>query len=59
MKMNIPNQRKLWRMRVQHSIHHKGEFPQAFSLYEALRVRQLIGAGLVAFFVWLKQDSTK
>lgn len=40
-----------------HSVHHRDEFPQPFSMYEALRIRQLIANGLVAFFTWLNQPN--
>lgn len=56
MKLNIPNHKKLWRIRVQHHIHHKDDFPQAFSVDDAMRIRTLVGAGLVAFMTWLENE---
>lgn len=55
MKLIIPNSRKLWRMRNQHKIHKKNEFPNAFSVWEASRIRNLIGESLVLFFEKLKE----
>lgn len=49
---HIPNHRKLWRMRVMHPVHHRDDFPQAFCLDDAPRIRQLVALGLVAFFQW-------
>lgn len=50
---HIPNHRKLWRMRVQHPIHHRTEFPSAFGMDDAPRIRQLVALGLVAFLRWI------
>lgn len=55
--MAIPNSRKLWRMRKQWDIHNKNDFPQAFSMYDSLRIRRLIAEGLVDFFRKLKTES--
>lgn len=51
---HIPNHRKLWRIRVQHGIHARGEFPQAFTMLDAPRIRQLVALGLVAFLKWVR-----
>ena len=56
MKTHIPNQKKLWRIRNQYRMHsHPLDFPNAFGIDDAVRIRTLIGQGLVCFFKWIKQ----
>lgn len=50
--LHIPNHRKLWRIRAMHPIHNRTDFPSAFSMDDAPRIRQLVALGLVAFLRW-------
>jgi hypothetical protein len=54
-KTHIPNQKKLWRIRKQYPIHaNPSDFPTAFGIDDALRIRLLVAQGLVSFLTWIK-----